>query len=249
VAFYGIGNDSNESHKTTFGYDTASAGSGARLQLFAKTSVGGTLDFMTTESDGGDTDRLALPSLAPSYLRSAAFAEFDSRTSPGYTREGGLYRAQFSQYEQVNGDAFSFGRVDAEVQRFVPLFGDRQVIALRATAASTFTGADQAVPYYLLPELGGHHALRGYSSFRFRDRNRLLLSGEYRWTAGPLADMSLFMDAGSVAARFGDLAHQELRTSFGVGITVHTPSATMARLEVAHSREGLGVLISFGPSF
>jgi len=61
--------------------------------------------------------------------------------------------------------------------------------------------------------------------------------------------MSLFMDAGSVAPRFQDLASQELRTSFGVGITVHTPNATMARLEVARSREGIGVLISFGPSF
>jgi AAA family ATP:ADP antiporter len=249
VAFYGVGNDSEKAHKTTFGYDTATVSTGARVQLFAKTSIGGTFGYMDTETDGGDATRLALPSLTPSYIRSAVFAEFDSRTSPGYTREGGLYRAQFSRYAQVNGDAFSFSRVDAELQRFVPLFGDRQVIALRATAASTFAGADQAVPYYLLPELGGHHTLRGYSSFRFRDRNRLLLSGEYRWTAGPLADMSLFMDAGSVAPRFQDLASQELRTSFGVGITVHTPNATMARLEVARSREGIGVLISFGPSF
>jgi len=139
--------------------------------------------------------------------------------------------------------------VDAEVQRFVPLFGERQVVALRATTASTFTGANQTVPYYLLPALGGHNALRGYSSWRFRDRNRMLLSGEYRWTAGPLVDMSLFADAGAVAARFEDLASQTLRTSFGVGFTVHTPNATMARLEIARSREGLGVLISFGPSF
>ena len=121
--------------------------------------------------------------------------------------------------------------------------------SLRATASSTFTGANQAVPYSLLPALGGHDALRGYSSWRFRDRNRMLLSGEYRWTVGPLADMSVFMDAGAVAARFEDLASQTLRTSFGVGFTVHTPNATMARLEIARSREGLGLLISFGPSF
>ena len=52
-----------------------------------------------------------------------------------------------------------------------------------------------------MPELGGSHTLRGYSSWRFRDRNRLLLTGEYRWTAGPFVDMALFVDAGKVAAR------------------------------------------------
>ena len=43
--------------------------------------------------------------------------------------------------------------------------------------------------------------LRGYPSWRFRDRNRLLLTGEYRWTAGQFVDMALFVDAGKVAAR------------------------------------------------
>jgi ATP:ADP antiporter, AAA family len=249
VAFYGIGNDSDKSHKTTFAYDIATVGTGARVQVARKAALGGTLDFMATETDGGDAPRLGLPSLAPTYVRSAGFAEFDSRTSPGYTRDGGLYRAQVARFEQVNGGVFSFSRLDAEAQRFVRVFGDSQVVALRATASSTFTGANQAVPYSLLPALGGHDALRGYSSWRFRDRNRMLLSGEYRWTVGPLADMSVFMDAGAVAARFEDLASQTLRTSFGVGFTVHTPNATMARLEIARSREGLGLLISFGPSF
>ena len=62
---------------------------------------------------------------APTYVRSPTFAEFDSRTSPGYTRERRtLSRWTSTDYQQVNGGAFSFSRVDAEVQRFVPLFGD-----------------------------------------------------------------------------------------------------------------------------
>ena len=122
-------------------------------------------------------------------------------------------------------------------------------MALRAAAATTVTADGNVVPFYLLPELGGHSALRGYSSWRFRDRARLLLSGEYRWSAGPLVDMALFVDAGQVAPRLGDLSFSELHTSYGVGFSVHTPSATVTRLEVARSREGVGLLISFGPSF
>ena len=94
------------------------------------------------------------------------------------------------------------------------------------------------MPYFLLPELGGSHALRGYSSWRFRDRNRMLLSGEYRWTAGPFADMALFMDAGTVAAALRRPGQPDSEHVFGVGLTIHTPNATMARLEIARSREG-----------
>jgi hypothetical protein len=67
--------------------------------------------------------------------------------------------------------------------------------------------------------------------------------------AGPLVDMSVFMDAGQVAPRFQDIALRDLRTSYGVGFSVHTPTSTITRFEVARSHEGLGLLVSFGPSF
>src|SRR4029077_1539783 len=93
-----------------------------------------------------------------------------------------------------SGGVNSFRRVDAEVDQFVPLLRENWVIALRAAASTTDTPAGHYVPYYLMPDLGGSHSLRGYSSWRFRDRNRLVLSGEYRWTAGPFVDMALFVD-------------------------------------------------------
>ena len=110
-------------------------------------------------------------------------------------------------------------------------------------------GGGQDVPYFLKPDLGGHQALRGYSSFRFRDRSSLLLTGEYRWSAGPLVDMALFADAGTVAPRLEAVSLGDLHTSYGIGFTLHTPSTTFTRIELARSREGLGLLVSFGPSF
>jgi hypothetical protein len=250
VAFYGFGNSSLKGNRRTFGYDTTTLGTTARIQAARFAAIGGGFDYLQTAADGADTDAVVqLPTLEPSYLRTRAFAEVDTRTSPGYTRGGGMYRAEFADYRQRNGTGLQFQRADAELQRFVPLFRENAVLALRASASTTFTDAGQSVPYFLLPELGGHHTLRGYSSWRFRDRNRLLLTGEYRWSAGPLVDMALFADAGKVAPRLEELTLRGLRTSFGIGFTVHTPSATMTRFEVARSREGLGLLISFGPSF
>jgi hypothetical protein len=91
--------------------------------------------------------------------------------------------------------------------------------------------------------------LRGFSSWRFRDRNSVLFSGEYRWAAGPLVDMAIFVDAGKVAARGAGLNFRNLEVSHGIGLRVHTPSRTVARVELARSREGASVILSFGPSF
>lgn len=250
VAFYGIGNGSRRGDRQAFGYDETTAGLSARVRAGRLGEFGGSADYLDTKGDVSDDVRTQqVRSLAPAYARGTAFASLDSRTSPGYTQRGGLARVSFADYRQVNGSGAGFQRADGELQAFIPLRAERQIVALRAAAATTVTADGNVVPFYLLPELGGHSALRGYSSWRFRDRARLLLSGEYRWSAGPLVDMALFVDAGQVAPRLGDLSFSELHTSYGVGFSVHTPSATVTRLEVARSREGVGLLISFGPSF
>jgi hypothetical protein len=238
VPTYGVGNDTQREAKTTFAYRSTTAGVSTRIQPVRFVAVGGGIDAMSISSPDAD----------PDYRRTRAFAEFDWRSSPGYTRSGGLYRVDWSDY-RANGGGHDFQRVDAEVKQFVPLLRENWVIAMRALVSSTSTSAGDAVPHVLLPALGGGNTLRGYSSWRFRDRNRLLLTGEYRWTAGPFLDMALFMDAGKVAPRFSDLNLQDLKTSYGIGMTIHTFTRTITRMELARTSEGMGVAFSFGANF
>jgi outer membrane protein assembly factor BamA len=191
----------------------------------------------------------AATNLSPTYRRSHLFTEVDSRTSPNYTRRGGLYRVDWSDYRQTNGNALSFRRVDAQANQFIPLLRDNWVIALRALVSTTTTAAGNAVPFVLMPDLGGTHVLRGYPSWRFRGANRMLLTGEYRWTAGPFADMALFVDAGKVTDRTADFDFQHLKRSYGIGAAFHTLSATVLRLELARSAEGTSLGVSFSPTF
>jgi outer membrane protein assembly factor BamA len=178
------------------------------------------------------------------------FAEFDWRTSPSYTRHGGFYRVDWSDYhDTTSGGRASFRRIDAEAAQFFPILRENWIIALRAAASTTQTTTGNQVPYYLLPDLGGSHTLRGYPTWRFRDRNRLALTGEFRWTAGPFVDMALFADAGKVAPTFEDLGLQDMKHSFGIGMTLHTLERTLTRIELVRSREGMSVSFSFGPSF
>ena len=101
-----------------------------------------------------------------------------------------------------------------------------------------------------MPDLGGR-TLRGYSSWRFRDRNRLLLTGEYRWTAGPFVDMALFVDAGKVARpRSTTSTSGSLQTSHGVGLTFHTHAPDrVPHRSGALQRRHRACSFSFSPSF
>lgn len=247
VAFYG-GNDSSRDGRINYAYKTTTVGVSTRVKAARFFEVGGGIDAIQTESQPEIANSL-MTTIEPTYRRSGLFAEFDWRTSPGYTRKGGLYRVEWSDYHQTNAGANSFRRVDAEVQQFMPILRENWVIAFRALASTTTTGSGHEVPYFLMPDLGGSHTLRGYPAWRFRDRNRVLLTGEYRWAAGRFVDMALFLDAGKVAARAKDLGFDGFKKTYGVGVTFHTPTITATRIEVARTPEGTSLVFSVGPSF
>jgi hypothetical protein len=242
LAFYGIGGDSRTDDRRNFSYASTTLGVAATVQPTSLLALGSGLDSLQFDT------KLANAGLNPEYRRTRVFAEIDSRTSPGYTRRGGLYRVEWSDYRATNGGS-SFQRTDSEVQQFVPLLRENWVIALRAMTSISHSATASDVPYFLMPDLGGSDTLRGYPSWRFRDRNRLLLSGEYRWTAGPFADMAIFLDAGQVAPRAADFEISRFKKTYGVGLTLHTMTASVTRIHLARTPEGNSVVFSFSPRF
>ena len=248
VAFYGTGNQSRTADRTAFSYETTTAGVSTRFNAAPFFTVGGDLDALITSASRFERGA-SMTITEPSYRRTRLLAEVDSRTSRGYTTRGGLYRVEWSDYRQTNDGAYDFRRTDVDVRQFIPVLRENSVVAFRAIASTTSTESTNEVPYFLMPDLGGSHSLRGYPSWRFRDRNRLLLTGEYRWTAGPFVDMALFVDAGQVAARTADFAWADFKKTYGVGISLHTLTSTITRIEVARTPEGTSLVFSVGPSF
>jgi hypothetical protein len=259
VVFYGVGADSPTADRTSFLFRSASVGATARLQPLEFLSVGAGFDYLNLHTDGGHSgtsiEQRFTPQdapglgVSPSYKRSQLFADIDWRQSPGYTTSGGHYRLDWYNYDQQGQGPYSFQRLDAEVDQFIPLLHANWIVALRALASLTDTEAGESVPYFMLPDLGGSRMLRGYSNWRFRGRDRLLLTAEYRWTAGQFVDMALFADAGKVAATRSELDLHGLKHSFGIGIRFHTAAATLLRIEAARTRDGVGLVFAFGPSF
>ena len=261
VRYFGVGNSSSKENQTRFGYTPK--GGGARLDIDGGKyfSLGGGVNYIDIETSGGKTtpsiEERFTPADTPglgiskfTYIHSTGRAAFDWRRPLGYSGRGGLYRVQFDDYRESDNDLYSFRSAEAEVIQLIPILRANWVIALRGLATVTDLDDSRVVPYFMLPALGGGSTLRGYPDFRFRDRNRLLMNAELRWTPARFMDMAIFYDTGKVAARREDLDFDDLKESYGIGLRIIGLQGYVFRIEVAHSREHNARLIfSAGGAF
>lgn len=178
----------------------------------------------------------------PSYVHGEVSVTADTRDHRSHPRRGGVYRTAWTRYWARDLAAFSFQRFEAEAAHFVPVANSRLTLALRGWVAGTDTAEGAAVPFYLMPSLGGSNTLRAYSNYRFHDRHLAIVNVETRLALMTHVDLAVFADAGNVAARMTDLNLD--KTSFGVGLRLHTEKATFARVEVAHGKEGWRVMFN-----
>jgi len=221
--------------------------------------LGGTADYSQWRQGPGSgsapsVDEVYTPATLPGldtspiYLHVSARAAFDSRTSPGYTRTGGYYGVEGHEYFDPDGRQ-GFKQANYTAIQHIPILRNTWVLSLRGEVETTVLAGDQTIPFFMLPALGGGSSLRGFSSWRFRDRNSLLLSGDFRVLANNFLDMALFYDAGKVASDTGDLNLDHLKSDYGIGFRIHGPAATPLRIEFARSNEGLAVVFSAKAAF
>jgi hypothetical protein len=262
VSFFGIGNDTTKDDKTNYGYSPIQLRITESFHPAKYIFGGGSFEFLKVETFAGNSD--SSPSIEevynsrtapgigtdPEYNIVGLFGAFDWRQSPGYTTSGGYYRVDWYNYRGVNDDASTdFQRWDLEASQYIPILRGNQIIALRALASFTEVDDNEEIPFFLLPKLGGGEELRGFRSHRFRDRDRLLLTAEYRWTPSKFMDVAIFYETGKVAAQSGDLDFNDLHDCWGIGIRLHAPAATMLRIELAHSNESTRIIFGTGILF
>ena len=121
--------------------------------------------------------------------------------------------------------------MEYEAIQHLPILREAWVLSFRGRVQTAFDKDGQQTPFFMLPALGGGSTLRGYSSWRFRDKNSLLLQAEWRMVNRYL-DMAFFYDAGKVAARTSDLDLDGLKDDYGIGFRFHGPFATPLRVEL-----------------
>jgi outer membrane protein assembly factor BamA len=169
------------------------------------------------------TDELFDPSAIPGfqaqpeYVRFGGTVSFDWRDEPLRPRAGGYYGVKVRNFKGQEFDTLDFRQYEADIQQYVHWLNRFRVLALRANVVISDADAGKDVPFFYMPTLGGGERLRGFREFRFRDRNSILMSAEYRWEAWWALEMALFVDAGKVAAERSDLDFDNLEASYGLG--------------------------------
>jgi hypothetical protein len=261
VRHFGVGNESQQDDQTRFGYTPITGGANLDIDVVGPLTIGGGVQYHDITTSGGRTypsiEDIFSPANTPGlelssfgYVNATARAAFDWRRPPGYSGKGGLIRAQFDDFREQDNDLYSFQQLEGEVVQLIPILRANWVIALRGLATVTDLEESGSVPYFLLPALGGGSTLRGYPDFRFRDRNRMLMTAELRWTPARFLDMAIFYDTGKVAARRADLDFKDLKESWGIGMRLVGVQGYAFRVEAAHSRENnVRLIFSAGGAF
>jgi hypothetical protein len=253
VSFYGFGQDSAREARDRFDYTPVELGGNVTLKPMRFVSMTGSytrLDFEThrdtprfTEVEAPGLDREL------KYHITRGTVMFDWRPAAGYSTRGGFYRAAFERNAAAAGQPYSFSAQEYEVVQLVPLVREQFVLAGRALM--TFTQPDQGhdVPVIMAPFLGSGSALRGFANRRFTDRNRVLLTGEYRWRPSRYIDMALFLDAGQVAHDRRQFDLDSFDVAWGLGARFHGPAFNALRVELARGREGIRLIIAGSQPF
>jgi hypothetical protein len=185
------------------------------------------------------------PSIAsidqPAFMHTEVSLTADTRDYPGHPTRGGLFRTAATNYSDRNNGVFTFRRYEAEGAHFMPFADSRVVVALHGWVVASDTDEGRFVPFYLQPSLGGQNTLRSYPDYRFHDRHMAVINAETRIAMMTHIDAAVFLDAGNVAARFGDLNLD--KRSYGAGLRLHSRRQTFARFDVAHGGEGWQVVL------
>ena len=260
IPFFGLGIDSDPVAETNFRLNRAYMLGAAELRLvdWLRLRLDGGLDDYTQKAGLGPTPSIearftpaTTPLLGESrlYLRGELSATVYWLDAPEYSRRGGFYRFAYEEFNPLDREGDTFGFVRTEIVQHIPILRETWVVSLRARAESIARESD-AVPFFLMPGLGGGATLRAYETGRFRDRHAMLVTGEFRWFPNRLGlDMALFYDAGQVAPSLRRLTLDNMKTDYGIGVRFHSLTRTLLRLDLARGDEGWRVVLSTHAAF
>jgi hypothetical protein len=259
--FFGTGPDAVREDFTVFNIHGSLFGSRLDVRPSDHLTFGGGVEYRKPRIAPGNQlnvpsiealfDDIAAPGLTsqPDYVRPWGFVEIDYRR-PKNAKHGGYYRAEFSQYNDQDGSAFTFSRYDLDLRQYVSFLGDRRSLVGRVVLSTTDVEAGRRVPFYLMPSLGGQNTLRGFHMHRFIGPHAILLQAEYRWDIWSALEAALFYDAGKVTWNRSDLNLKDLEHDYGFGFRFNTSESVIFRVDAAFgSRDGANLHVVFGSLF
>lgn len=277
IVFYGPGNESEVANRSNFQLRDRVIGSAASTRVVGWLTLGARIEQLWPDVGPGRSPTLPSIEQrfdegdAPGLTLQPRFGRYEGSldaTIPAGLGEalfqGAKYRWTYASFVDQELDRFSFQRYEVEAQHRFALFGTLRRLTLHGWLSTTQTSAGNEVPFYFQRTLGGHShlrspyeeligsdgsrgTLRGFSDYRFRDRNLVLLQAEYRVPIWGPVDATVFADAGKVTSRRADLDLNDLKRNYGLSLSVMRGPSTALRFEAGFGGgEGAHFHFTFG---
>jgi hypothetical protein len=239
IDFFGVGPDTPESALTQYGVKATHVVGHATLRPARWFDIDAEIGVLSADLRDTVLGRPLSPAEQATFVPSRLQLTVDTRNYREHPTSGMLLRASAAHFDDRDTGAFTHRRYESEAAGFVPMFGERAVLAVHGMVVTTPL-EDGNVPFYLMPSLGGSNTLRSFDDYRFHDRSMAVVNVELRLALMTHVDLAMFTDAGNVAARVGDLNLD--KRSYGAGLRLHTRRQTFARIDIANGAEGWRVL-------
>jgi hypothetical protein len=255
--FYGFGNDTDESRESNYTGDNLYADVQPGYWVLPSVNVSyrmrirrynvqpgqvATVPFIATEHPEVRHRGLA----SGVYFQHRIDVAYDTRDSMDMPTEGTYVNAYVDGADQHFGSSTSFVAYGFQWRNFIPFRGEHRnpILAMRALVDYLQGGTD--TPFWLMNDLGGRRALRGYGSDRFTDFNRALLAAELRTRVyerklfGVKGELELapFIEAGQVFRHIYDPPLDDLHLIGGIGVRAVIRPQLVAFVDVGYGAEG-----------
>jgi len=177
--------------------------------------------------------------------------DYDSKDRPGNPTKGYEVSFKSSAYQQVGDDMFGFLKNSIDARRYLHLFYNR-VMVIRTAIEVNNQLKGREIPFYYQSELGREETIRGFERGRFRGKDMILASVEYRypvwhfWDEKGL-DVTLFVDTGKVSADLlDDAGIDNFETGYGFGFRLWDyRDGLFAKLLVGWSKDGMRIYLGW----
>jgi hypothetical protein len=258
VWYFGEGPDSSKNNKTDFDREFTTTHFSALSHFFDhKLNVGYTVGGLLVHvgpgnlNDTASTDTVFTEADTPGLTQQSNFITGTTTVQLDFSRpyfsnpKGLLLEADDSQFFDQSGNNANFHLLETQATYYAPITNGMRTLVFRLRNETAFPENNQVVPFYLQPTLGGPDDLRGYDRYRFYGNGTSLATGEYRFSISQTLEMAIFGDGGNVYQRPGLIGFRDLRGDGGFGLRFKNKQASVMRLDVGFSPEGVHVWFVF----
>ncbi len=238
-SYFGMGPDSEKENESKFSHGQATAEATFRMKLAGRILLDTVLGFDINKiSDSTIEEELAGLDEEVKIGRFQVGVRYDFENTPGNPSNVSEALLAAGLFQNFGDGNFSFWRASANMTYCFHLFYGR-VIALLMRAQMTEPFSGQSIPFYHLSEIGREDSIRGFATSRFRDRDMLSASLEYRYPIWRRVDTVLFVDVGQVAHDiFSDVSQDDLSFGYGIGFRLHNDEGLVSSFMIGKSKDG-----------